>query len=125
MNPLEFQFEILKGYEPNASLQKLPDGSHIISVLDVCLPTGWSKKSTEIKFLTPVGYPIARPDCFWTDNDLRLSNGNLPQNTAFNPIPNVLGNQLWFSWHLASWNPNNDNLLTYLNVIKRRLQDPR
>jgi hypothetical protein len=125
MNPIQFQFDVLKGYEPNASVQSLADGTHLISIANIALPSGWSKASTEVRFITPVGYPIARPDCFWADNDLRLSNGNMPQNTGFNPIPNVSSTHLWFSWHLATWNPNSDNLLTYLNVIRRRLHDPR
>ena len=125
MNPIEIQFEILKAYEPGALLQRLGDGSHLVSVPNVTLPTGWSKQSTEIKFLAPIGYPMARPDCFWADSDLKLFGGNMPQNTGVNQIPNISSNHLWFSWHLSSWNPNSDNLLTYLNVIKRRLHDPR
>jgi hypothetical protein len=78
-----------------------------------------------IKFIAPVGYPLSRPDCFWADVDLRLTSGSMPQNSANNPIPHRVENHLWFSWHLASWNPNSDNLLTYLNVIKRRLAVPQ
>jgi len=125
MTPLEQQFEILRTYQTQTSLQKLPDGSHLIIVQSFTLPSGWSKPSVDIKFLAPVGYPLARPDCFWTDFDLRLSNGNMPQNTGQNPIPHISTQHLWFSWHVASWNPNVDSLLTYLYVIKRRLCDPR
>lgn len=125
MTPLEQQFEILKTSVPDAVLQPLQDGSNLISVPNIQLPNGWTKGFTEIKFIAPIGYPLSRPDCFWTDPDLRLINGNMPQNTAPNPIPNIASNHLWFSWHLSSWNPNSDNLLTYLNVIKRRLHDPR
>ncbi|WHZ07076.1 MAG: hypothetical protein OJF59_000829 [Cytophagales bacterium] len=125
MNPLEQQFELLKIYWIDAVLIRLPDGSHLVSVPNVQLPNGWTKGVTEIKFIAPVGYPLSRPDCFWADHDLRLANGGMPQNTGPNAIPHSPGNYLWFSWHLATWNPNSDNLLTYLNVIKRRLHDPR
>jgi len=125
MTPVEEQFEILRSYETGATLQKLPDGSHLIVVSAVNLPSGWSKPVVEIKFLTPVGFPFAKPDCFWADHDLRLANGNPPQNTGSNPIPHVGSGHLWFSWHVATWNPNCDNLLTYWYVIKRRLADPR
>jgi len=125
MTPLDLQFEILKGYEPGSLLHKFPDGSHLLVVPDVVLPAGWTKLATEVRFIAPVGYPLSRPDCFWADSDLRLSNGNLPQNTAVNQIPNIASNHLWFSWHVASWDPNHDNLLTYLYVIRRRLHDPR
>jgi len=125
MTPLQQQFEILRASLPDASLQPLPDGSHLVSIPNIQLPNGWTKSSTEIKFIAPVGYPLACPDCFWSDFDLRLPNGSPPQNTGATPIPYITSNHLWFSWHLSSWNPNCDNLLTYLNVIKRRLHDPR
>ena len=125
MNPVEQQFKVLKEYWPEATLQALADGTYLISVRNIKLPEGWSKQLTAIHFIVPVGYPLARPDCFWTDPDLLLANGSMPQNTGVNPIPNVEGNHLWFSWHLTNWNANNDNLMTYLNVIKRRLQEQR
>lgn len=125
MTPVEEQFEILRGYENGAVLQKFPDGSHLITIAGVKLPTGWSKPITTVRFLAPVGYPFSKPDCFWTDADLRLTNGNPPMNTGSNQIPHVGSPHLWFSWHVASWNPNFDNLVTYWYVIKRRLSDPR
>lgn len=125
MNPVELQFSILKQYMSEAKLQPLPDGTYLISVPNIQLNPGWSKSNTHVHFIAPVGYPLARPDCFWTDSDLRLANGALPQNTAINSIPHTVGNFVWFSWHLGSWNANNDNLLTYLYVIKARLHDIR
>jgi hypothetical protein len=125
MTPIEQQFQLLKSNYKDAILQRLADGSYLISIPALELPQGWNKGVTEVKFVAPVGYPLARPDCFWTDPDLRLMNGNVPQASSNNPIPNYQGTHWWFSWHLGSWNPNNDNLLTYLNVIKRRLHDPR
>jgi hypothetical protein len=125
MTPIEQQFEVLRSYATQATLQRLPDGSHLITVPAYELPDGWSKPSVAVKFIAPVGFPLARPDCFWTDADLRLKTGVAPMNTGPNQLPHSAGPHLWFSWHVASWNPNNDNLLTYLYVIKRRLHDPR
>lgn len=125
MTPIEQQFELVKNQVSTAELKRLPDGSFLVSIPEFALPDGWSKPSVHLKFVAPVGYPLARPDCFWTDADLRLASRNMPQNTGATPIPHVGGQHLWFSWHLSSWNPNSDSLLTYLNVIKRRLHDPR
>ena len=125
MTPLEQQFEVLRGYFPSACLEKLPGGPHLIVVPGIELPSGWSKLEVTIKFLAPVGYPLARPDCFWTDHDLRLANGGLPQNSGPNPLPQIGGPHLWFSWHLGSWDPNSDNLLTYVYVIERRFGNAR
>jgi len=123
MTPLQEQFKILQEQYPGAQLTSLPDGSHLIEVPDFKLPPGWSKPQVTVKFLAPVGYPFGRPDCFWADSDLKLANGNPPQRTGPNPIPNVGGAHLWFSWHVGAWNPNSDNLVTYLYVIKRRLNE--
>ena len=125
MTPVEEQFEILRRSETGATHQKLADGSYLITINGVKLRAGWSKSEVQVKFLAPVGYPFAKPDCFWADFDLRLANGNPPMNSGFNPIPHIGSTHLWFSWHVATWNPNSDNLLTYFNVIKRRLSDPR
>jgi hypothetical protein len=125
MTPIEEQFEVLRTSEIRAELQKLPDGSHLIIVPGVRLRTGWSKQAVDVKFLAPVGYPFAKLDCFWTDPDLRLASGATPMNTGNTPIPHIGTPHLWFSWHVASWNPNADSLLTFLYVIKRRLGDAR
>lgn len=76
---------------------------------------------------TGFGYPQARPDCFWADGGLRLASGGMPINSAIQVIPDFpeLGQLIWFSWHLTSWDPNRDNLVTYLHAIRRRLRDPR
>ena len=125
MTPLEEQFEIFRVDWPEARLERLPDGSHLVTVPNFVLPNGWSKPSSDIKFVAPVGYPFSRPDCFWADVDLRLAAGTMPQNTGGNAIPNVPTPHLWFSWHVGAWNPNVDNLLTYFYVVQRRLHDPK
>jgi hypothetical protein len=126
MTPIEEQFEILKAAGwPSATLVRQPDGSHIVSVKDLSLPPGWSKANSSVHFLAPVGYPLSRPDCFWADADLRLANASMPQNTGVTPVGNTGVPGLWFSYHVSAWNPNNDNLLTYLHVIKGRFKDLR
>jgi len=125
MSPVELQFQNLQQYEPGASLTPLVDGSYLVVIPGIQLPNGWSKSTTTLLFIAPVGYPFARPDCFWTDHDLRLADGGIPQNSQLNPVPNFAGQYWWFSWHLSAWNPNSDTLFTYLNVIKRRLKEVR
>lgn len=109
---------------------EMPDGSTLIEVSDQDLrpAEAWSKQRTTILFFAPLGFPQARPDCFWADDDLRLSGGALPTNSAPQSIPNApveIGQRLWFSWHVSSWDPQKDTLSTYLDVIRQRLKDPR
>lgn len=130
MHPqLEAQFEKLKAVRPDAEHRSAGDGTSLITVRDV--PTGppgkWNRNAVTAHMLVPLGYPQARPDCFWTDSDLRLASGGMPANANLQPIPGYqeLGARLWFSWHVASWNPMGDDLVTYLKVIERRLREPR
>jgi Prokaryotic E2 family E len=125
VTPIQEQLEILRTEFPKATLATLPGGASLISVPGIALPTGWSKAETTVRFAAPVGYPFSPPDCFWADSDLRLVNNALPQNSApNNPCPD--GSQLlWFSWHVGQWNPNSDSLLTYLRVIRRRLDEAK
>src|SRR5437016_1789483 len=92
-------------------------GAVLVVVPGFKLPRGWSKSTATIRFVVPLGYPVARPDCFWADPDLRLEGNRTPQNTGFNLIPGTQEQLLWFSWHLQDWNANQSSLLTWLKVI--------
>jgi hypothetical protein len=125
MGPIDAHIERLKERWPEATAVETPGLGTIIRIPSVQLQAGWSKPSTRVLFLAPQGYPFANPDCFWTDPDLRLANGQVPQNTQLNPMPGVTEPLLWFSWHLQRpWNPNRDDLLTWLAVIRQRLARP-
>lgn len=120
---VERQLAALKSTFPNASLVQLSDGTSLISVPDFPLPSGWNKSTTGVWFVLPVGYDSgARPDCFWSDLDLRLANGNDPQNSNQQQLPGTGGTARWFSWHLTTWSAATDTILTYLNSIRDRFR---
>jgi len=125
MTPTEQQFQELANLCPGATSAKAADGSYLITVPDVDLPEGWNSKRTTIRFIAPVGYPASKPDCFWTDPNLRLSNGGNPQNTNQSPLAHWPHPLLWFSWHAQRWSPNYDSLLTYFRLIKKRFLELR
>lgn len=106
---------------PGAAGEALPDGTVLVSVPNIALPVGWNQISTAVRFLAPVGYPTARPDCFFADGTLRLANGGMPANTNVQQLPGGAEVCVWFSWHVAAWNPATDTLVTYLRVIVDRL----
>lgn len=123
MTPIAEQLAKLKQSHPATVGTALPSGAYFIEVPDFKLPAGWSRDKVTVCFLAPPGYPAAQPDCFWVDPPfLRLVDGQtLPQaSNEQNPIPEVGNRGTWFSWHVQSWNPNQDSLLTYLKVIKQR-----
>lgn len=100
----------------------LPDGSSIVSSL-MTLPSGWNRTQTMVRFVLPIAFPSAPPDCFFADGDLRLASGQMPSNSGFQPLD---GEQLlWFSWHLSTWSPATDNIDTYLRFIESRFRNAR
>ena len=108
-----------------ASLTPLPNGTALVQLRDFVLPAGWNKRQTNVYFLVPVGYPVARPDTFWTDPGLCLASGAIPANTGGKQESGVPPNLLWFSWHPSTWNPNRDTLVTYAEMIGRRFEQLR
>lgn len=87
---------------------------------DYSLPSHFNKPATELLVKLPVSYPNGQPDMFWTDADLLLSSGRVPQSAE--AIEPALGKS-WrrFSWHVQGWNPATCDLFTYLEFINRRL----
>ncbi len=123
MSVVPVQFEELKKRFPGAELTPLSDGSSLVRVSDFLLPPGkWNKDRTAVYFVAPNGFPVAKPDSFWADEDLRLPGGALPKNSAVQAPPFGTGPKLWFSWHVNPWNPNRDTLTSYLWVIASRLR---
>lgn len=125
MDPLEEQFAQLKKEHGSATLDRRSDGTALVAIPGFPLPSGWNVPSVDVYFLVPLGYPVARPDCFWTDASLRLLGGSMPANTGSNSGHGLSSEKLWFSWHASTWNPSLDDLLTYSHLIRTRLRDVR
>jgi hypothetical protein len=122
MNPIvEAQLVLLRKAYPSADVRSMQDGSFLLSISAIPLPSGWNRTQTSVWFVIPIGYPVAKPDCFWADQDLRLADGRQPMNTNIQAMPNQ-EMKLWFSWHTQKWNPNADSLLTYIHVVEGRLK---
>lgn len=103
-------------------VRELTDGS-AIATAELALPAGWNRTHARVRFVLPVAFPAAQPDCFFADLDLRLANGAMPQNSGVQQLEGE--NLLWFSWHLSTWSPSADNTNTYLRFVERRLRDVR
>jgi len=108
-----------------AELIQIPNGTYLVKLYDFRLPKGWNQQTVNVYFLLPVGYPVARPDTFWTDPGLTLLNGGPPANTGTNQPEGVPPGLLWFSWHPSAWNPNRDTLSTYVAIIRQRFNEIR
>lgn len=107
----------------------------VINVVIRGFPTSglYNKPTTNLLLRVPRSYPDAGLDMFWTDPELTLRDGGTPANAqqleryaALDSIPDFAGKQ-WrrFSWHPQSntphrWNPNVDNLESYLEFVRKR-----
>lgn len=115
------QLDRLRAQFPGADAEPRPDGTTLVKVPALPLPPGWDRETVTVWFLAPVGYPSARPDCFFAEGSLRLSSGALPASANIQPVPGTNDPCVWFSWHVSAWNPVSDTLLTYVRVIADRL----
>ena len=122
LGPVGVQLDQLKTRYSGATATTRPDGTLLIVVPDIALPAGWNQPTTTARFLAPGGYPSARPDSFFADRALRLRGGAMPANASEQPLPGTGEVYLLFSWHLSTWNPVADTLLTYVRVITDRLR---
>lgn len=127
MGIVEDHFALLKARQRfgGATLTDVPNGTYVVKIPDFRLPEGWSANTTTVYFIVPVGYPVAKPDTFWTDGSLRLRGGGVPMSTGGQHLPGLPPDLQWFSWHPSSWNPNRDNLLSYVAMIANRFREPR
>ena|ERR1043166_4511870 len=93
------------------------------------LAAGWNKGETAVLVVIPPGYAVTPPDNFYTDNDLRLEGGGMPDSTSSDQARQ--GRQwLQFSYHVedGEWHPHadplkGDNLLTFLLGVRKRLSE--
>ena len=124
MAPLEGQLQRLVERHPGTSWVDCGVHGLLVNMPNFALPQGWNKHATQLKFLVPQGYPYAKPDCFWADSDLRVQAQphQMPQATQINPIVPQTNGMIWFSWHLQQWNPNRDDLFSWVACMRDRLQ---
>ena len=81
----------------------------------------WNQDKTDLLVITYPTYPNAKIDMFWVNPPISLRSGKTAQ--AADTKENKIGtNWLRFSWHVQSWNPGKDNLITYLDVVNDRLR---
>ncbi len=89
------------------------------------LVPGWNKKEVRVLLSIPPGYPTTPPDNFFTDTDLRIENGGLPERASI--VNHDCGQQwLQFSYHIeaSDWQPDKDsNLVTFLLGVTKRLSE--
>lgn len=75
---------------------------------------------TDLLLRVPNLYPDAALDMFWTDPELRLSNGSTPNRAD---VIETICQRQWrrFSWHRnGRWNPDIDWIGSHLEFVRQR-----
>ena len=78
----------------------------------------WNNDKVDLLVVAFPSYPNSKMDMFWVTPDISLINGSIPKATS----AETKFEKPWqrFSWHVNSWNPAHDNLITYLDVVRDR-----
>jgi hypothetical protein len=118
---IDVQLEDLRREHPEATAEPRSDGTTLITVPHFPLPNGWNQAHALVQFVAPVGFPMAQPDCFWTDDGLRLANGAVPKNAGVQTPAFSTAQRLWFSWHVSVWDASRDSLRSFVGAISNRL----
>ena len=109
-------FLISQGY----TIEVKEDQTICITFKGYSIPNNiWDRDRVDLLVIAHPTYPNAKMDMFWVDPPISLKSGTQAQAVSQD---NQCG-KTWqrFSWHLASWNPNHDNLITYLHDVNERL----
>ncbi len=120
MNPqLESDIAALQGRGLTLQPHPQPDGWIFLVAPSYPLGTHFNRDVADLLVKVPPMYPFAGLDMFWTEPDVRLTDGRLPANTS---VEWWLGREwLRFSWHPTAWRQGTDNLATYFGFINSRL----
>lgn len=122
--PTDGQVEQLQEQFPDATEERLDDGRSLVTIPAFPLPLGWNQAATETRLVMPLGYPVAKPDCFYAERGLRLVDGSMPRNAKEMAVPEFDGDTwLWFSWHLVTWKAGRDGYLTFVRVVEQRFAE--
>ena len=118
--PPALQAHIDKLREEGRTIETIQGDEIGIVIKDYPLPAEiWDRPSADLLIKTHPTYPNAAIDMFWLDPPVSLRRG-APVNAA--TIEDQFGRQ-WqrFSWHVGTWDPVHDSLLTYLTVVDDRM----
>lgn len=126
MTRLEEEFSLLKESFPCAVLAPQRDS---VEISDFMLPDRiYQVPRVRLKIPLTPAYPDAAPDNFYVSPALRLIDGSSLNNYSESHRDGEVWGQ--FSWHQKAWRAGatvdgGDNLLTFLNTVRKRLEEGR
>jgi hypothetical protein len=121
LGELQTDVEELETYS-RIAIETTVVGQQVLLVLrSVPLPPGaYRVKETDVLLITDTQYRLSALDMFWTEPEVVLPNGAVPQNA--DSIEHYVGRS-WrrYSWHRNGlWNPNRNGLLDHYEFMMAR-----
>jgi hypothetical protein len=125
-NYIEDGIGLLKRKWPQSHAVAGEHGYQLITVPGVLLPEGYRERICTLLFVAPPGMPGAFPQNFFTDIEVRLTDGRVPIYTNMNNANWLMWPQwrksMWWNWKPQTWSPNRDSLATYLYMCLNRIR---
>lgn len=118
---VEAQIARLREDYPRVDVRPQADGAVHLVVGPVRLDPAWSKPSSRVLIVLPLGYPQARPSGFLADPDVRLASGAEPAGSG----QTELAGERWrsFCWQPVSWEQDRESLWRYVKFCERRFAE--
>jgi hypothetical protein len=111
-------FLAAKGYEYKA--KRVGADVHIV-IEHFPFPESYAPRLANLLVILPAGYPNANLDMFRTIPDVKLLNGNWPQNADNREVHDGVSWQRWSRHFKSAWRQGVDNLRTFIASIKHEL----
>jgi hypothetical protein len=118
----EIDAEFLKEKDFDCQIVQAPGEVRVI-FRGFCFPAQYMPRQANLMVRLPAGYPNGNPDMFWTQPDVKLTNGGFPQNADYHDS-SAEGWQRW-SRHDNGWRAGIDNLRTKIASVRRELDKGR
>jgi hypothetical protein len=118
---VEAQIARLREDYSEVDVRPQPDGTTHLVVGPVRLDEAWSKPTSRVLIVLPLGYPQARPSGFFADPEVRPAPGGDPAGSGHQQ---VAGEQ-WraFCWQPANWDQDRETLWRYVKFCERRFAE--
>ena len=103
----------------------LSDDLKWVTVHDFKLPPGYNLGYTDILMETPSDYPFSPPGVgvrVYLNPDLHFRGRKLADLHA--RVTPGWGNWAWFCYEWINWDPNNDDLVKFMEMIRTDLTNP-
>lgn len=116
----EIDLDFLREKEIDFTATRTGDDVHIV-VRGFSFPEQYTPRTADLLIILPAGYPNANLDMFWTRPDVKLANGNWPQNCDAHADYAGVTWQRWSRHFKTAWRQNVDSLRTFLVTIRKEI----